>query len=429
MIVHNQFSWPASWPAKRISAVKTKKGWTDLGVGKFGAGEHTDPTTDGLIMLVRPGARGLRRSWIYRAVIGGKRQKLGLGPYPATGLAEARKEAGRLASRVGRGLDPLADRESRTLTFKEAAEAHIARAAPRFKNEKSRHALRHALLVHCQPLHDRAVLDIRPLDVANLLNEIATRAPYRVEAVRIAIRSVFAYAKLTFEDSDAVLRDPTERERLKAAHYRAPEPTGRHHPALPYERIPAFMRELRAVATPDARLLEFTILTGNRAGEARAARFDQIDVKGRRVWRVPRLQLKSARFLSGEFFHVPLSGRAFEIIEEMRALSPRSELVFPDSHDMTTINFLRKLCRAGSWTDPASGRNISTHGFRTSFKGWSQKTNQDRAATELSLGHVYFGKIEGQYQAEDLLAERRKLLDAWCLYCSDAMAEVQRLRA
>jgi hypothetical protein len=96
MIVHNQFSWPASWPAKRISAVKPTKVWTDLGVGKLGVGEHTDPDTDGLIMLVRPGARGVRRSWIYRAVIGGRRQKLGLGPYPAIGLAEARKEAGRL---------------------------------------------------------------------------------------------------------------------------------------------------------------------------------------------------------------------------------------------------------------------------------------------------------------------------------------------
>jgi integrase len=408
--------------------VKAKKVWTDLGVGKLDVGEYTDPATEGLIMVVRPGARGVRRSWIYRAVIGGKRQKLGLGPYPAIGLAEARKEAGILASRVGRGLDPLADRESRSLTFLEAAKAHIARAGPRFKNEKSRHALRHALLVHCQPLHGRAILDIRPIDVANLLNGIAASAPHRVEAVRIAMRNVFAYARLTLEDGDVVLKDPTERERLRAAHYRAPEPTGRHHPALPYERIPAFMRELRAVAAPDARLLEFTILTGNRAGEARAARFDQIDVKGR-VWRVPRPQLKSARFLSGEFFHVPLSARASEIIEEMRALSPRSALVFPDSHDMTTINFLRKLCRAGSWTDPASGRNISTHGFRTSLKGWAQKTRQDRAATELSLGHVYFGKIEARYQPDDLLAERRELLDAWDLYSSDATAEVQQLRA
>jgi integrase len=408
--------------------VKPKKVWTDLGIAKFGVGEHTDPTTDGLIMLVRPGARGLRRSWIYRAVIGGKRQKLGLGAYPAIGLAEARKEARTAAEKVGRGIHPAENRASRSLTFLEACQAHIARAAPRFKNEKSRHALRHALMVHCRPLHARALVDIRPLDVANLLNEIATRAPYRVEAVRIAARKVFAYAKLMLEDGDVVLKDPTDPQRLQAAHYRAPEPTGRHHPALPYERIPAFMRELRAVDAPDARLLEFTILTGNRAGEARAARFDQIGVKDR-VWRVPRLQLKNARFLSGEFFHVPLSPRASEIIEEMRSLSPRSALVFPDSHDMTTINFLRKLCRAGSWIEPASGRDISTHGFRTSFKGWAQKTKQDRAATELSLGHVYFGKVEAKYQPDDLLAERRELLDAWCLYCSDATAEVQRLRA
>jgi integrase len=408
--------------------VKPTKVWTDLGIGKFGVGEHTDPTTDGLIMLVRPGARGLRRSWFYRYTFGGKRPKLGLGPYPAVGLAQAREEARRAASKVAKGVHPAEARQSRSLTFLEAAEAHIARAAPRFKNGKSRHALRHALLVHCLPLHARAIVDIRPLEFADLLNEIATRAPYRVEAVRIAVRKVFAYAKLTLEDGDVVLKDPTDPQRLQAAHYRAPEPTGRHHPALPYERIPAFMRELRAVDAPDARLLEFTILTGNRAGEARVARFDQIDIKDR-VWRVPRPQLKSARFLSGEFFHVPLSARASEIIEEMRARSPRSALVFPNSHDMTTINLIRKLCRAGSWIDPASGRDISTHGFRTSFKGWSQKTKQDRAATELSLGHVYFGKIEGGYQPEDLPAERRELLDAWCLYCSDATAEVQRLRA
>ena len=79
---------------------KPAKTWTDLTVGKLGAGEHTDPTTDGLIMLVRSGARGLRRSWIYRAVIIGKRQKLGLGPYPAVTLAQARQEALRLASMV-----------------------------------------------------------------------------------------------------------------------------------------------------------------------------------------------------------------------------------------------------------------------------------------------------------------------------------------
>ena len=423
--MHNQFSWPANWPAKRILVVKPAKVWTDLGIGKFKVGEHTDPTVEGLIMLVRPGARGLRRSWIYRAVIGGKRQKLGLGSYPAVGLAQAREEARTAAAKVGRGIHPAESRASRSLTFLEACQAHIARAAPRFKNEKSRHGLRHALLVHCQPLHNRALVDIRALDVANLLNEIATRAPYRVENVRTVIRTVFSYARLTLEDSDVVLKDPTDPQRLQAAHYRAPHASGRHHPALPHEQVPAFMRALRAIDSPDARLLELAILTGNRAGAVRLMRFDQIDPKDR-VWRVPRPQLKTARFLSGEYFRVPLSARASEIIEDMHA---GSELVFPDSHDMTTINLVRKLCRAGSWTDPASGRDISTHGFRTSLKGWAQKTKQDRAATELTLGHVYFSKIEALYQPDDLLAERRELLDAWSLYCSGATAEVRRLRA
>jgi integrase len=284
------------------------------------------------------------------------------------------------------------------------------------------------LLVHCKPLHGRVVTAIRPIDVANFLNGIAVRAPHRAEAVRIAMRAVFAYARLTLEDSDVVLKDPTDPQRLQAAHYRTPEASGVHHPALPHEQVPAFMRELRAIPTLDARLLELTILTGHRVGAVRLMRFDQIDAKDR-IWRVPRTQLKSARFLSGDHFRVPLSVRALEIVTEMRARSPQLELVFPDAHDMTTINLVRKICRAGPWTDPVSERNVSTHGFRTSFKGWAQKTRQDRAATELTLGHVYFGKIEARYQPDDLLAERRELLDAWNLYCSGATAEVQRLRA
>ena len=66
------------------------------------------------------------------------------------------------------------------------------------------------------------------------------------------------------------------------------------------------MNALRAIPSTDARLLEFVILTVSRAGAARLARFDQIDVQSA-VWRVPAAQMKDARFRKGEPFVVPLA--------------------------------------------------------------------------------------------------------------------------
>ena len=202
---------------------------------------------------------------------------------------------------------------------------------------------------------------------------------------------MFAYARLTLEDSDVVLKDPTDPQRLGGPLSRARR-IGPPPPGLPYEQIPAFMRELRAIDTPDARLLELTILTGNRAGAVRLMRFDQIDLKDR-VWRVPRPQLKTARFLSGEYFRVPLPARASKSSRTCACAPP---LVFPDSHDMTTINLVRKLCRAGSWTDPASGpghldpwlshvvqglgSENQTRSSRDRIEPWARLFRQDRGA-------------------------------------------------
>src|SRR5215207_8696614 len=82
--------------------------------------------------------------------------------------------------------------------------------------------------------------------------------------------------------------------------------TGRtkHHPALPYTELPAFMAELRAFPGMTARALEFTILTAARTGEARFARWGEFDLAAR-VWTIPGEQMKG-----GREHRVPLAGRA-----------------------------------------------------------------------------------------------------------------------
>ena len=62
--------------------------------------------------------------------------------------------------------------------------------------------------------------------------------------------------------------------------------------AMPYAEIPIFVQRLRAETSICARALEFLILTATRSGEARGARWSEIDFAAR-TWTIPWQRLKT----------------------------------------------------------------------------------------------------------------------------------------
>src|SRR5215470_14054189 len=102
-------------------------------IGSVPKGAYHDDLVHGLILLVRPAAKGgFRRSWVLRVTIGGKRKRIGLGPLSLTGLAEARQKAREVLRLIDAGEDPTragkarlrAAVEARTLTFKGAMDLY-----------------------------------------------------------------------------------------------------------------------------------------------------------------------------------------------------------------------------------------------------------------------------------------------------------------
>lgn len=98
------------------------------------------------------------RSWVLRTMIGGKR--LGLGPYPEVGLAEARSLAAQAKAKVREGVDPIEERkaaraalaatQARTLLFSDAMDKWIiAKMADR--PEKSQKAIRSTITRYALP--------------------------------------------------------------------------------------------------------------------------------------------------------------------------------------------------------------------------------------------------------------------------------------
>ena len=95
-----------------------------------------------------------------------------------------------------------------------------------------------------------------------------------------------------------------------------------HHAALPYDQLPAFMRDLRERDGVAALALEFAILTATRTSETLNAAWSEFDLDNK-LWTIPAERMKG-----GREHRVPLCDRAVAIVAEMRTVK-RSDYVFP----------------------------------------------------------------------------------------------------
>lgn len=81
---------------------------------------------------------------------------------------------------------------------------------------------------------------------------------------------------------DMLLPRPTRVQQIK------------HHPAMPYDAVPAFMEELKSKPGVSAQALQFLILTACRSGEVMGAQWSEIDLEAR-IWTVPAIRMKAKR--------------------------------------------------------------------------------------------------------------------------------------
>ena len=174
-----------------------------------------------------------------------------------------------------------------------------------------------------------------------------------------------------------------------------------HFRALPYQDVPDVLRRVEASQARLASRLcfRFLVLTAARSGEARGARWDEID-RDARTWAIPKSRMKA-----GREHRVPLSDAALEVLRRAKALDDNSGLVFPSLYkpgrelsDMTLTKLLRDLGLADRAT---------VHGFRTSFKTWCMETTDTPwAVGEAALAHTLGNSTEQAYARSDLFERR-----------------------
>jgi integrase len=384
-------------------------------------GTHADGGN--LYLRVRPEGT---RSWVFRYVdrATGKPRELGLGALHTRTLAQARTLAAALRRALADGKDPAeilrpAKEEQHGLrTFADCARALIESKRPGWRNAKHAAQWTSTLEVYAFPVIGRkAPADVTLADVLKILTpiwnsktETASRLRQRIEAA-LDFAAVHGLCDGTRNPArwkgtlDKVLPAPS---RVAARS---------HHPALPYERLAEFMAALREREGMAARCLEFAVLTAARSGEARGARWDEIDFEAA-TWTIPAARMKARRP-----HRVPLSRPAMELLQSL----PRIEgepYVFPAPRggamsDMSLCVLLRRMQGdPPQWVDKA-GEPIVTHGFRATFRTWcEEQTSYPRSVTEAALAHVNADKVEAAYQRSDLFERRRALMEDWGAYCT-----------
>lgn len=362
-------------------------------------GDHAD----GNNLYLRVSASGTK-SWVLQYSFRKKRRELGLGSAAVVPLAEARRKAEEAARLRHDGQDPKlawsrARRSTLAPSFGELALEYIANQAPSWRNTKHRNQWENTLRTYAKPIWDLPADAITTEDIYELLRGIWSTKAETASRVRGRIAIVLDAAKargLRSGENPAAWQGnlahllPSHHKRLQ-----------RHHPAMPYANVAAFMVELRKGKSLSARALEFTILTAARTGETIGARWSEIDLD-RGLWTIAAERMKA-----GKEHRVALSTAAVELL---MALPRLGEFVFPGLKrgkplsNMAMENLLRRM----------DAKPYTVHGFRSSFRDWcAEETEFPRDLAELALAHTVGSDVERAYRRSDGLERRRALMEAW----------------
>ncbi len=362
------------------------------------------------------------KSWIFHYTRHGKSREMGLGSERDVSLAEARTKAADARRQLAGGIDPLAAREGHeareklqkagTITFAECAKKFIAAHKAGWRNGKHVEQWQKTLATYAGPvIGELAVKDIDTALVLRILEPIWSKKPETASRVRGRVERILDYARVRgyrAGENPARWRGHLEQLLPSALNRKIRE----HLAALPYDELPAFIRDLRAQGGNAARALELLILTAGRTGEIIGCEPErEIDIK-KEIWTVP-----AGRMKAGKEHRVPLSPQAVKVIEAQ----PAGKYLFGGGKegaplsDMAMLVLLRRMGRD----------DVTVHGFRSTFRDWAAEcTSYPGEVCEMALAHAISDKVEAAYRRGDLFEKRRKLMLDWARYCDNPKADV-----
>ncbi len=381
----------------------------------------------GLGLRVSPAGR---KSWVFMYRFGGKARRMGLGTYPAVGLASARVKHAKAKELLTRGDDPGALRvekrraERQAETVQNLVDEYLekwARPRKRSADEDERMLNKDVVPVWGK----RKAKSITRRDVILLLDGIMERgAPIAANRTLAVIRKMFNFA---------ISRDIIDA--TPVAMVKAPAKENQRDRILSADEIRTFWNGLAdAPMTPAIRLaLKLELVTAQRKGELVGAALSEFDFD-EGVWTIPAERAKN-----GVAHRVPLSPLTLELIKGARAIAKQAEIdraktlpgtqprepewLFPPPRGNgpiepnTVTHALRKAMEpTEKGKAPAIKlKNVTPHDLRRTAASNMAALGINRLVIGKILNHVETS-VTAIYDRHGYDAEKRHALDAWAAH-------------
>lgn len=381
------------------------------------AGWHADG--DGLYLKVTPAGT---KSYAFRYTLQGKPHFLGLGSIKTVSLKEAREAAKAMRKLLLEGVDPAKARvEQRAQiavipTFSEAAARYIEAKRHEWTNQKHADTWESSLRMHIEPTIGKLRVDgIKTGDVQEALEKIWRTMPETASRTRQRVEKIFDWCKTSkYRTDENPARWHGNLEHLLPKLSKVQKVV--NQPALPWVRMPEFIKALDNQKGNAAQALKLLVLCAMRSGEVRLLKWSDIEDG---LITIPAERMKAKRE-----HRIPLSAKALELLSKVKRIEGE-ELVFPGMKpgqpmsDATLLKVIKRMNEGGhNLLDPA-GQPIVVHGFRSSFKTWAtESTLFPRELVEMALAHEIGNKVEAAYLRGDALEKRRSLMDAWAAFAT-----------
>ncbi len=354
--------------------------------------QYFDEKLTGLVLRVTSTGAA---SWSVIYHVATQKRRLTIGPYPAVGLAEARRRAQETLAAAARGEDPGAAKQAQRAapTFKALADEYLERHASQKKSgAKDRQILERDVLPEWGR---RKASEIRRRDVIDLLDGIKDRgAPIGANRTLALVRKVFNFG---------ISRDLVEAN--PCAQVKAPAKENRRDRVLSADEIKTFWHGLDEADMSEGtrRALRLILVTAQRPGEVSGAELDEFDLKGG-WWTIPAEKAKN-----GMTHRVPLSPLAQRLVRESEGPylfpSPRGAGArHIEEHALATA-LRRNLETIGL-------DNLTPHDLRRTAASHMTGAGVPRLVVAKILNHAEPG-VTAVYDRHGYDEEKRQALEKW----------------
>ena len=332
---------------------------------------------------------------------GGRARRMTIGRYPMLGLADARKLAQTALSKIGQGVDPVAEKEAAKVRndnlFPAVVDEFVRVHCSRHNRANTAKETERLLRVEFErKWRKRDLHSIGKVDVNRILDGIVDRgSPGAAAHAFAAIRKLFNWCV------ERGLIDVSPCLGLKS-----PARIGARERVLDDQELRAVWRASVQVGYPVGPIVQLLILTAQRRGEVAGMRWTDLDLEVC-LWTIPGELTKNGRSQQ-----VPLCPRAVDIISSLPQLD--EVFVFPARGVKSQAfgGFNKGKLRL----DAASGVSGWTfHDLRRTAATGMARLEVPPHVVERVLNHVSgtFAGVAGIYNRFAYLPEMRKGLETW----------------